>query len=87
MPWRNALIAKTSGRDMSEAAAKAIWETWCASPAGQESAPEGGVLSWEEMVKAAESGKFPGLAEMVALSRLEAHNAIAAYENEKRMRP
>jgi hypothetical protein len=67
---------------MSEAAAKAIWDTWCASPAGQETAPEGGALSWAEMVKA-DSGKFPALAEMVALTRLEAHNAIAAYENER----
>jgi len=68
---------------MSEAAARAIWDTWCASPAGQGTAPEGGALSWPEMVKAAESGQFPALAEMVALTRLEAHNAIAAYESER----
>jgi hypothetical protein len=68
---------------MSEAAAKAIWDTWCASPAGKETAPEGGALSWPEMVKAGESGKFPALAEIVALTRLEAHNAIAAHENER----
>jgi len=68
---------------MSEAAAKAIWETWCASSAGIEAAPEGGALAWSEMVTAAESGKFPAIAEAVALTRLEAHNAIAAYENER----
>jgi len=69
---------------MSEAAAKAIWDTWCASPAGQEAAKECNVLSWPEMVQAAESGKFPRLAEMVALARLEANNAIYAYETERK---
>lgn len=63
-----------------EAAARAIWDTWCASPAGREIAPEGGALSWADMVKATESGKFPALAEMAALSRQEAAAAIVAYE-------
>lgn len=72
---------------MSDAAAKAIWDTWCASSAGRATAPKGGALSWAEMVKAGESGKFPALAEMVALTRLEAANAIAAYENERRSKP
>ena len=72
---------------MSEAAAQAIWDTWCASPAGKETAPEGDALSWAEMINAAESGKFPALADMVALTRLEATNAIAAYENERQSAP
>ncbi len=63
-----------------EAAAEAIWDTWCASPAGQETAPEGGALSWAEMVKASESAKFTAMADMVALTRQEAAAAVSAYE-------
>lgn len=63
-----------------EAAAKAIWETWCASPAGRATAPEGGALSWAELVTAGARGNFPALADMVALTRQEAAAAILAYE-------
>jgi hypothetical protein len=72
---------------MTDAPARAIWETWSASPAGIACAPEGGPLSWDEMVAAAESGKFPSLAEMVTLCREEASAAIRAYENERQSKP
>ncbi len=62
-----------------EKASEAIWDTWCASPAGQETAPEGGALSWVEIGISSVTNNFSGLAAMVALVKKEASAAITAY--------
>lgn len=63
---------------MIEAAAEAIWSTWCASEEGIASTPFSTPLKWPELVVASETERFPLLRNLVALSRLEAENALRA---------
>jgi hypothetical protein len=72
---------------MQEAVAKAIWDTWCASPAGKRCEPKGGPFSWDELLRAGESGTMPALAATLLLCRNQAAAAIAAYENERKLNP